>query len=129
MDRDEILLLVQEDRRHLEYVDAEPQLIAEAIAAFQYNNAIRRAIPLPELDFRMMAGIVMSGTSPSFFKVPVTQELADAVRRGQFPATPTVVARHLPEVPRPQRRLSEGMRSLDSRRAILACFEAFKQFV
>jgi hypothetical protein len=37
-----ILLLVQEDKRFLEQGDPEPQVIAEAIAAFQTNN-LRRA--------------------------------------------------------------------------------------
>jgi hypothetical protein len=35
-DRDGYLLLVQEDKRHLEIVD--PELIAEAVAAVQSNN-------------------------------------------------------------------------------------------
>jgi hypothetical protein len=38
MDRDRYLLLVQEDKQHLETVDPAPQLIAEAIAAIQSNN-------------------------------------------------------------------------------------------
>jgi hypothetical protein len=33
VDQDDILLLVQEDKRHEESKDPEPQLIAEAIAA------------------------------------------------------------------------------------------------
>ena len=35
----------------------------------------------------------------------------------------------LPEIPRPTNRLTEGMNPLDNRRSILACYEAFKQFV
>ncbi|KIL59137.1 hypothetical protein M378DRAFT_275214 [Amanita muscaria Koide BX008] len=38
VDSDDILLLVQEDKRHKEPKDPEPQLIAAAIAAFQTNN-------------------------------------------------------------------------------------------
>jgi len=36
----EILLLVQEDKTHINPSDPEAQLIAEAIGAFQENNAI-----------------------------------------------------------------------------------------
>ncbi|KIJ42733.1 hypothetical protein M422DRAFT_170821 [Sphaerobolus stellatus SS14] len=129
MDRNEILLLVQEDKRHMELGDPHSQLIAEAIAAVQSNNRVRDHLGLDILDFKEMAGIVMIGTSPTFFKVPVTRDLMQAVQRGQYPSTPTVVAMHRPILPRPLRRLSEGMRHLDNRRAIIACFEAFKQFV
>lgn len=38
MDMSQILLVVQEDKRHMDDVEPEPQLIAEAIAAFQFNN-------------------------------------------------------------------------------------------
>jgi len=130
MDDSEIILLVQEDKRHLERGDPRPQLIAEAIAATQTNNTIRETVlNLAPLEYKLMAGITMTGTCPTFFKIPVTSELMEAVRLGQYPPTPTVVAMHIPEVPRPAHRLSEGMRPLDNRRKILACFEAFKQFV
>lgn len=71
------------------------------------------------LDVEVIAGITLTGTS----------ELIEAVQRGVYPATPTFVVMHLPDVPRPARRLTEGMRPLDNRRCILACFEALKRFV
>lgn len=40
----EIILLIQEDKRHLELGDPKPLLIAEAVAADQMNNAIRENI-------------------------------------------------------------------------------------
>ncbi|KAL6306109.1 hypothetical protein BKA93DRAFT_841742 [Sparassis latifolia] len=64
MDEDEILLLVQENKRHLEQVDAEPQLIAGAIAAFRTMNMIRK--PQPPLQSKVMAGIILTGTFPTF---------------------------------------------------------------
>ncbi|KAF8347370.1 hypothetical protein F5887DRAFT_1060744 [Amanita rubescens] len=128
-DDNDIVLLVQEDKRHIERKDPEPQLIAEAIAAFQTNNTRRtRILGLNAIDAKVMAGITMVGSSPTFYKIPVTQGLAGAVERGQFPVTPTVVYAHLPEVARPAHRLSEGMKPLDNRRHILACYELFKQF-
>jgi hypothetical protein len=127
--RDEILLLIQEDKRHLELGDPRPPLIAEAIAAVQYNNSAQDILGLSPLGLKVMAGITMIGTYQTFFKIPVTPELIQAVQKGQYPATPTVVTMHRPDIPRPAHRLGEGMRPLDNRRNILACFEAFKQFV
>ena len=99
MDTNGYLLLVQEDKRHLEIVDAEFQLIAEAIAAVQSNNRTRNLLGLDPLDVKVMAGITMTGTSPTFFKIPVTFELTEAVRLGEYPAVPTVVAMHRPDIP------------------------------
>lgn len=125
MDQNEILLVVQEDKRHMEPGDPKPLVIAEAIAAFQSNNTSRRDIMgLPPLESKDVAGITMTGTSPTFLKIPITTELIQAVQRGQYPSTPTVVTMHIPDIPRPARRLREGMRSLDNWRNIF-----FKQFV
>ena len=127
VDEDDFLLLVQEDN---EQKDPEPQLIAETIAAFQANNTRRmRVLGQDVIDAKVMLGVTLVGSSPTFYKISVTKELAQAVALGHFPATPTVVYAHLPAVPRPARRLSEGMKPLDNRRHILACYEAFRQFV
>ena len=130
VDEDDILLLVQEDKRHKERKDPEPQLIVEAIAAFQANNTRRtRVLGQETIDTKVMPGITLVGSSPTFYKIPVTKELANSVALGRFPLTETVVYAHLPTVPRPARRLSEDMKPLDNRRHILACYEAFKQFM
>ena len=49
--QNDILLLVQEDKRlqQLEPVNARAQLVAEAVAAFNENNAQREAMGLPPL--------------------------------------------------------------------------------
>lgn len=130
VDSDDVLFLVQEDKRHKEPKEPEPQLIAAAIAAFQANNAGRTHILSQDpIDAKVVPGITLKGSSPIFYKVPVTAELARAVALGLYPATPTVVHAHLPVIPRPPRRLSEGMKPLDNRASILACYEAFKHFV
>ncbi|KAF8466813.1 hypothetical protein DFH94DRAFT_780270 [Russula ochroleuca] len=127
VDGHDILLLVQEDK---ERKDPEPQLIAEAIAAFQANNTRRtRVLGQDAIDVKVMPGITLVGSLPTFYKISVAKELAQAVALGHFPATPTIVYAHLPAVPRPARRLSEGMKPLDNRRHILTCYEAFRQFV
>jgi hypothetical protein len=71
----------------------------------------------------------MVGTSPTFYKVKVTEKLSTAVKEGQFPKEQTIVYEHLPAIPRPLRHLSEGMKEMDNRRAIVTCFEAFKTFL
>jgi hypothetical protein len=125
-----ISLVVQEDKRHMDAGDPEPQLIAEGIAAFQFNNYRRtRVLDEPALTSKVIAGITILGTIPTFYKIPVTQELALAVEHGQYPATPTAVTMHIPNILRPSCRLAEGMEPLDNRAVIVACFEAFKQFV
>ena len=129
-DMSEILLVIQEDKRHMDSGDPDPQLIAVAVAAFQFNNYRRtRVLNEPALTSKVIAGITMLGTAPTFFKIPITQDLASAVELGEYPATQTVITRHLPDIPRPSYRVAEGMVSLDNREVIFTCFEAFKQFV
>jgi len=124
-----IILLVQENKRHLEdRGDAEARLIAKAVAAFQSNAKKRILAGMDPTLPCVISGIVMIGTAPIFYKITVTKELADAVMYGTFPETPTVVRFHIPSVPRPFRLLSEGMKPLDNRCAILRCYEAFKRY-
>jgi len=102
VDEDNILLLVQEDKRHKEGKDPEPQLIAGAIAVFQANNTKQtRVLGEEAIDAKVMPGITLVGSSPTFYKIPVTKQLAQAVVLGRFPTTQTVVYAHLPAVPRP----------------------------
>ncbi|KAJ7746577.1 hypothetical protein B0H16DRAFT_940479 [Mycena metata] len=130
MDDGGILLLVQEDKRHESGGEPIPQLVAKAIAAFRSNNMTReQTLGLPPLPSKDIPGITMKGTSPIFFKIPVSQELVEAVVGGMYPATETIVHAHLPTIARPAHRLNEGMKPLDNRLAILSCYEAFKQFV
>jgi len=130
LDDNEILLLVQEDKRHMDSSNPEAQLIAEAIAAFDSNNYTReRTLGLTPLQSKIIPGITMKGTAPTFYKIPVTTTLVNAVATGTYPQQETVVYAHIPDVPRPARRWSEGMKPLDNRRIILSCYEAFKQFV
>jgi len=132
-DQNDILLLVQEDKRFGQgenaTFDAQGQLVAEAIGTFSYNNRRRTEAGLEVLDAKVIPGIIMTGTSPTFYKIPVTTQLEYNVRHGLFPSQPTRVAMHQPTVPRPNRRWSEGMKPLDSRSEILKCYEAFKAVV
>ena len=110
-----ILLVVQEDKTIFSSANPEPQVIAEAIATFQYNNRKREERGLPTLDQMTIPCIVMVGTRPFFYKVPVTQKLSDCVIGGKYPSQPTVVTRCSPPA---RRRTSDGMEVPDYRRAL-----------
>ena len=128
-DGEEVYLLVQENKRYQEQKDARPQLVAEAIAAFQENNSARARRDIPALKEELIPCIIMVRMSPTFYKVKVTENLSMAVKEGQFPKEQTIVYEHLPTIPRPLHRLSEGMKEMDNRKAIITCFEAFKIFL
>ncbi|KAK0218859.1 hypothetical protein IW262DRAFT_1062823 [Armillaria fumosa] len=117
-----ILLVIQEDAT---LVSAEAQVIAEAIAAFQYNNTARERIGLDPLGSMTIPAITMLGTRPIFYKVPVTQELSDAVTTGQYPISKTEVLKCV--VAPASRRLSEGMEHPEFRREVLCHCEAFRK--
>jgi hypothetical protein len=69
--------------------DIEANVIAGAIAAFQYNNSDRTIDSI--VNHAIIPCISILDTQPTFYKVPVTTELSDAVKMGQFPASPTIV--------------------------------------
>ncbi|KAG6813624.1 hypothetical protein H0H92_009241 [Tricholoma furcatifolium] len=86
-----IVLVLGENKTHGSLKHVEPQLIAEAIAAFQYNNKTCRAHSLPVLDSAIMPCICMIGLVPSFFLVPVTTQLSDCIATGAGPSRETIV--------------------------------------
>lgn len=68
--RNHILLLVQEDRRYTHqgtFADTEAQLIAEAIAAFVYNNETRRASGLLKLQEKVSSSLPLFCMSADHF--------------------------------------------------------------
>ena len=127
VDTDNILLIIQEEKRQ---EDAEPQLVAEAIATFQ-ADCYRRTHVLGQdpITHKVIPGITLFGTFPTFYKIPVTTALAESVSSGIFPEECTIVHAHRPQLDPPARCLSESMKPLDNRASILACYEAFKTFV
>lgn len=146
--QNDILLLIQEDKRFSpeDPRDPAPQLIAEAIATFDCNNRLRVSAgetaleskvrhsmnigdALCSLFIQVMPGIVLTGTAPTFYKIPVSSNLVRDVHHGTYPLVPTVVSAHGPTLPRPRRGHSEDMKPLDNRQALLRCFEAFKRVV
>ena len=127
MDNNDIVLLLQENKRQTSMRDPEPQVIAEAIAAFSLNNMRReRRLNLPPRDAIMFPCLTMVGTTPVFYKITVTAALSKAVQTGAYPNTETRVLRYIPALPC---RNSDGMRPLPNRVEILRCLEAFKRFL
>ena len=61
----DIILLVQEDKRHLEQLEPLPQLIAGAVSAFQNNNTRLSSMGLPTLNQMFIPGITIFGTAPT----------------------------------------------------------------
>ncbi|KAH9005573.1 hypothetical protein EDB86DRAFT_2879210 [Lactarius hatsudake] len=76
-DDNEILLLLQEDKRLASMKDSEPQVIAEAIAALALNNRKReRDLNLPPCHSIMFPCITMAGTTPVSYKITITAALS-----------------------------------------------------
>jgi hypothetical protein len=130
-----IRLLVQEDKSYNvgndRYLTSYPeaQLIAEAIAAFQEN--IRTFQRLGKYDISpnkaIIPGIVMLGTCPTFYKIHVTNLLAECVRQGEEPNADTLVERYV--IPNLPVNMSDALLSQEHARHIVMCYEAFRKFV
>lgn len=69
--------------------------------------------------------ITVVGTTPTFYLVPVTKELSDAVMTGQYPPTQTRVLKCVTDAGH-QRRVSDGIADVEFRRIALKRFLAFK---
>ena len=124
-----ICLPVPCSKRHLSRDDPGPQIIAEAVEAFYENNRARKAAGLAKLQSKTFAGITMVGTAPTFYKIPVTDEILISLATSQYPPQVTTVEKLVPPVPFPERLANDGMKPLVNRRIILQCFEAFRQFL
>ncbi|KAH9174239.1 hypothetical protein EDB89DRAFT_2150894 [Lactarius sanguifluus] len=121
--QDDIILMIQENKNPDPQAPCA-QLMAQAIAAFRYNNQ-RWVEPLAT---EMILGITVVSTAPTFYRIPVTIELADHVRDGTFPPAPTPVIAHTPldHLPVPP---INSMKPLINRHTFLHCYEVFRQMV
>ncbi|KAF8509299.1 hypothetical protein BU17DRAFT_32085, partial [Hysterangium stoloniferum] len=100
----EFLLIVQDDKRF--YNNKDPEVIAEAVAAFQENNRMRKEEDRI-LNKMVIPCITMIGTYPRFYLVPVTMELSNCIITGQYPTNNTEVLCYIPKIPK---RISDGMK-------------------
>jgi hypothetical protein len=125
VDDKQILLIIQEDKRCVNAGDPEAQLVAEAIAAFYENNLRRAEGEFPIMRSRIMAGITMCGTSPTFYKIPITQHLVNCVELGIEPITETKVLKHVPFFPD---GFDNGMVPLGNRLVALKAYNTLNAF-
>lgn len=87
-----VLLVLIQDTAPVGGTDAaEAQAVAGAVAAFQVNNRQRESLSLASLESMMIPCIILSGTCPTFYLVPVSQGLSNAVATGQCPPSQTEV--------------------------------------
>ncbi|KAF8425080.1 hypothetical protein L210DRAFT_3567605 [Boletus edulis BED1] len=94
--------------------DAQAQLVAQALAAFSNNNEQRVEAGRIPLDTQIILGIMIVGTTPIFYRIPVTRDLIEHIAQGTYPPP-------MPPI--------EGMKPLDSRYQILSCYEASKPII
>lgn len=120
-----ILLILIEGKTFIEGANTEPEIVAGAIAAFQFNNRKRRDYGLDCLDAMTIPCIIMVGTRPTFYLIPVTAELSNAVITGQYPTTETQVSRCVTVATRIL-YTSTGMEDAEYRQLALKRFLAFK---
>ena len=121
-----VLLVLVEDNSLSFRTKVQARVIAEAIATFQTNNEKRRGLGLDPLDIMNVPCIIMNRTRPTFFVVPVTTELSDAVIAGRYPAAPTEVLRCATEAAHVQ-GTEIGMEDIEYRKLVLRRFLAFKE--
>jgi hypothetical protein len=105
-----ILLVLQENTFGFGSRDPEAQVIAGAIAAFQFNNRYHLHPHINDIDPMIIPCITMLGTHPIFYKVPITKALSSAVMHAAYPHKTTIVTRC--RVPPLSDRIYEGMKFL-----------------
>ncbi|KAG6827106.1 hypothetical protein H0H92_013177 [Tricholoma furcatifolium] len=92
-----LLPLIEDDESTNFGSNADAVVIAQALAAFAFNNAMRFVYRLAHLPIMIIPCILINGTRPTFYLVPITEELSTAVVAGKYPMTPTEVWRyHIP---------------------------------
>jgi hypothetical protein len=117
-------LVVKSDR---DWESLEARAIGSAIAAFQYNHNYNKQDRISPVNHIIIPCISMWLRRPTFYKVPVTTELSNAVMMGKFPTSPTVVERcvvaahHIPGC--------RGMEFPEYRQLALPHFAAFHTLV
>ena len=118
-----LLVLVTDDSTSSGGTNAEAQVVAGAVAAFQFNNNNRESLNLAPMEVMTIPCITLSGTSPTFYLVPVSQSLSNAVATGQYPPTQTDVFKCVTSLDASD---SIGMGNTEYRRLALQRFLAFK---
>ncbi|CAJ0883437.1 7142_t:CDS:2 [Entrophospora sp. SA101] len=120
-----IKLLIKEDKNYQVFninTVAEPQIIGEAIGAFQENSKFGQP-----LESQLLPCITMLGTCSTLYLIGVTKELAECVRIGDHPKKKTIVKRYAISaqiIP-----MGDAMLLQNNRHHIFQYYEAFRKFV
>lgn len=126
-----VQLVIHEDKSPVEaklHVDPEPQLVASAIAASRWQGT-RFYQGKPPSETRMIPGICLKGTIPTFYKVKLAKGLGKDLFWGEYLEGKTVVYRHTPRLPDTSWEVRTGMSNMKLRGLIWRYFQAFKRFV
>ncbi|KAF4617519.1 hypothetical protein D9613_006338 [Agrocybe pediades] len=121
-----ILLVLVDEKTLLDKAgNAETLVVRQAIATFQFNNERRKERGQPVLENMTIPCISMFGTVPTFYLVPVTRELSEAVMTAQYPTSRTVVQK-CRTVAAHQMQPGNGMADIEFRKLAFKRFIAFK---
>ncbi|KAG1892679.1 hypothetical protein F4604DRAFT_46859 [Suillus subluteus] len=122
------VLLIQENKIRNNLHNPLPQVVAEAIAAYNKNIEIFKSSRKPYRNWSItIPAITMHDPSATFYKIKVTSRLAKAVRNGTYPTIQTTIRRHVPVLH--VTTVHAGMRNSRNRDHIIACLNAFKTCV
>ncbi|KAH9063695.1 hypothetical protein EDB83DRAFT_2223858, partial [Lactarius deliciosus] len=107
------------------------QLIAKAIATFNYNNLKQTQMEQEIVQEEVYNTGPVVGTTPTFYRIPITTALVNHMNQGMFPQAPTIVLAHAPldHLPGPHKPEDKSMKPLVNRHAFLQCYEAFRLLV
>ena len=125
----EILLVMQEYKKHLEKMDPEPRLIVQAITPHQHNIFALAEDWEADCSSEDDSRYHHDWSYAEILQNPHYARLCPSVEIGQYPEQATIVHMIALSVNNLNRLVRDGMKSLNNRDIILRCFEAFKQFV
>jgi hypothetical protein len=124
VDRDGIYRVIQKAKRD-DFFPLE-ELVANAIAAFDFNNDRLMSLHRKPLTNGIIPAIMLINTGPYFYKINVSEDLVNCVRNGIRPEFVTEVLHFVPDLPCGN---TLGMYHLPNRLLSLQCYEAFKAIV
>jgi hypothetical protein len=121
-----MVLCLVENKTKWNKANPEPQLIAEAIAAFEHNNFQRALHGRPCLGSMTIPAIAMRNSCPTFYLIPVSMHLSNAVSIGKRPSHQTRVLK-CGALADYWGRGPIGMKYVRYRRLVFQCLLAFKE--
>ncbi|CAO3653879.1 unnamed protein product [Cunninghamella echinulata] len=124
---DDSIIMLQENKPLYKTSTPEGQIIAEGIAAYQYNNRLRREKNKLELNEYTFPFMTMVGSRFTFYNIKVTSKLNEAVERGLRPDEETVVDKFDPFDS--EEGIKYGMLHNDIKRATINFLNMFKQLL